>query len=121
MGNRTIGSEEDHTKLVEAMAKKLEQEGMFVQADHIGHRNGRPNVIGGHIPDVQGTSSDNRIVAEAETVRTISLDETKSQFLAFSSGVSEFHVIVPKGYIPYMKQYVQMWNVNVDQYWEMEV
>ena len=117
---RSRKGQEDHSKLVRAMANKLTGEGFHVKADHIGHSNGRPNNHNNHIPDVEANSVAKKILVEAETQDSITSSDTRDQFIAFSNvGGAEFHVIVPKGYIPAMQNQAREWGVKVDNYWEM--
>ena len=118
---RTLENKSDHDKMVVAMARKFEAEGMFVKADHIGHRNGQPNMVYGHIPDVEAVLNNKKILAEAETQDTFDNPETKNQFVAFSRADAEFHVIVPKECLDEIKRKAAGWGVTVNQYWTMEV
>ncbi|GAG15959.1 unnamed protein product, partial [marine sediment metagenome] len=57
-----------HAQLIRALVREYESQGYYVQADHIGHRNGSPPPVNGHIPDVAAYSGGTlRIIAEAET------------------------------------------------------
>jgi len=119
---RTIKTQSDHDKMVKAMADKLEREGMQVQADHIGHKNGQPTIIGGYIPDVVGSSYSKKIIVEAETQDTISAESTKDQMESFSNiPGTEFHMIVPKGYISQMEGQARQWDIRIDKMWHMDV
>lgn len=52
----TVRSRTTHSKLIRALVAKYEAQGYYVRADHIGHPNGRPLEIGGHVPDVAAYS-----------------------------------------------------------------
>lgn len=119
---RSNKGQENHNRLVRAMANKLAEEGFHVKADHIGHSNGRPNTHNNHVPDVEADHVAKKILVEAETEESISSSDTRNQFVAFSNvGGAEFHVIVPKGYIPKMQSQAREWGVRVDEYWEMNL
>lgn len=86
-----------HPRLIRALVGQYESLGYFVQADHIGHPNGSPPAVNGHIPDVAAYSSGVlRVIAEAETCDTISDSDTRDQWLAFSRSPYRFEAIVPK-------------------------
>ena len=117
---RTMKNQSDHDKMVKAMADKFERDGVTVKADHIGHRNGQPPEIGGHIPDVFASNSYKKIILEAETPETISLEDTKKQMQAFSDvSRAEFHMIVPKGHTDELRQQAKEWNITIDKIWNM--
>lgn len=119
---RSRKGDDDHNRLVHAMANELTGKGFYVKADHIGHGNGRPNMYNNHIPDVEAISVAKKILVEAETQESIDSSDTREQFIAFSNvGGAEFHVIVPKGYIPAMQNQAREWSVKVDNYWEMNL
>jgi len=111
-----------HAMLVRALAKKYEAEGYFVKADHIGHPNGSPPTVGGHIPDVAAYYGGAlRIVAEAETCDTISDANTKAQWKAFSRSGYRFDVIVPKKCLQSAKLQASIWGVTVDTWWWLDI
>ena len=119
---RSTKTQSDHDKMVKTMADKFERDGMSVQADHIGHRNGQPSEIAGHIPDVLASNYQKKIILEAETPETISLDDTKKQMQAFSNVQgTEFHMIVPRGHTADLKQQAREWGISIDQVWHMDV
>ena len=120
MTKRTMKTDEEHNVLLRAIVNKLQSEGMTVKADHISHPNGQPPIIGGHIPDIEARSYVNKIIVEAETADTVSIEETRRQFAAFSNAYGyQFHVIVPNGMIPIMQKQVQDWGLRVDKFWEL--
>ena len=115
-------SRTQHNTLIRALAKKYESQGYRVQADHIGHPNGRPPEIQGHIPDVAAWSGNAlQIVAEAETCDTISDSDTRDQWTAFSTSRYQFDVIVPKSCLQEAQLQASIWGVSVDKWWWLEV
>ena len=62
-------SSSTHDRLITALARKYEEEGYYVKADHVGHPNGCPPEVNGYIPDVAayaGFPPRLTIIAEAE-------------------------------------------------------
>ncbi|MDP2750927.1 MAG: hypothetical protein Q8O89_08915 [Nanoarchaeota archaeon] len=119
---RTIKSKSEHDSLVKVMADKLERDGLYVRADHIGHKNGQPAEIAGCIPDVTGVSTSRKIIVEAETEDTIALEDTRKQLQAFSSvSGAELHVIVPEGCTSAMEGQARQWGIRIDKYWHLKV
>ena len=119
---RTLKTQSDHDKMVKTMADTFEGEGMQVKADHIGHRNGRPDPINGYVPDVEATNMNRTVILEAETHDTISDESTNKQMQAFSTvNGAEFHVIVPEGYTEAMRKQAMEWGIHIDKFWSMEV
>ena len=116
-----VATATEHDRLVAALARKLEQDGFHVEADHIGHANGAPQAIGGHVPDIKATKYGALIVAEAETADTIGSEETRRQWSAFSSATGgygqEFHVIVPQASLGTAKRQASAWGIRVDNWW----
>lgn len=119
---RTTKNQSDHDKMVKTMADKFERDGMTVKADHIGHKNGQPPVIGGRIPDILATHYQKKIILEAETSDSISLEDTKKQMQTFSNVPgTEFHMIVPRGYTANLRQQARELGITIDQVWHMDV
>lgn len=88
----------EHDQLITVLANRLESDGFYVKADHIGHPNGTPAQIIHHIPDIVAAKDNRKIFVEAETESSISSQDTYNQWKEFS-GIygAEFHVIVPQG------------------------
>ncbi len=120
MATRQLNEGKEHDRLIKALADKFAADGFHVKADHIGHPNGAPDQVGSHIPDISATKLNQRIITEAETENSISLDDTYSQWKEFSrvSGW-EFHVIVPENCLQKAKNQAQSWGINVNQWWYM--
>jgi len=123
MHTRTVRkSATTHSKLIRALAKKYEEDGYWVQADHIDHPNGCPPQVNGHVPDVAAYSGGTlKIIAEAETCDTLDDDHTRSQWSAFSRSPYRFDVIVPKRCLEAAKAQARTWGVNVDRWWWLDV
>jgi hypothetical protein len=111
-----------HARLVRALADQYESQGYYVQADHIGHRNGSPPPINGHIPDVAGYASGTlQVIAEAETCDTISDSDTSNQWTAFARSPYRFEVIVPKSCLQDAQMQASLWGVTVDKWWWLDI
>lgn len=117
----TEQSRTKHATLIRALAKRYESEGYYVKADHIGHPNGSPPFVGGHIPDVAAYSGGVlQIIAEAETCDTISDASTEAQWKAFSRSGYWFDVIVPKSCFQSAELQASIWGVNVHKWWSLD-
>ena len=111
-----------HAQLVRALVGQYESQGNYVKADHIGHRNGSPPTINGHVPDMAAYSGGTlRIIAEAETCDTISDSDTRDQWGAFARSPYRFEVIVPKSCLQDAKMQASMWGVAVDKWWWLDI
>ena len=111
-----------HETLIRALIKKYESNGLYVEADHIGHLHGRPPEIGGHIPDIAAYEGSNLyVIAEAETCDTISDESTREQWYAFSNSGYRFEVIVPKSCLESVKFQAGNWGIRVDQWWWIDI
>jgi len=111
-----------HGRLVQALAQQYESQGYYVQADHIGHRNGSPPTINGHVPDVAAYSGGTlRIVVEAETCDTILDSDTRDQWAAFARSPYCFEVIVPKSCLQDAQMQASMWGATVDKWWWLDI
>jgi len=110
-----------HAQLIRALVGEYESQGYYVQADHLGHRNGSPPAVNGHIPDVaayyDGTL---RIIAEAETCDTISNSDTRDQWTAFCRSPYRFEVIMPKSCLQDAQMQASLWGVAVDKWWSLD-
>jgi len=104
--------------MITALVDQYAKEGYSVKADHIGHPNGAPVPVNGHIPDVAAYSGGNiKIIAEAETCDSISGTETHDQWSAFSRSSYAFHVIVPKSCLEDAQNQARAWGISVDKWW----
>ena len=111
-----------HAALIRALARKYESLGYYVRADHIGHPNGSPPSIGGHIPDVAAYYGGTlQIVAEAETCDTLSDADTEAQWKAFSRSGYRFDVIVPKSCLQSAQLQASIWGVTVNNWWWLDI
>jgi len=119
MTQRDSTSQVNHDTLIWVMVNELERRGNYVKADHIGHRNGQPGLVNGHIPDIEASSNGTRRIIEAETPETFNLQDTKNQFIAFYNAYgTRFEVIVPKGYSTEIRRIAQSWGVMPGEIWE---
>ena len=123
MSTRITGtSQRTHGMLISSLASTYEHEGYHVQADHIGHPNGQPPEVNGHIPDLAAYYEGIlRIIAEAETSDTITDAHTREQWEAFSRSPYRFDVIVPKSCLEDAQRQASMWGVTVDKWWWLEI
>lgn len=109
-----------HNSLVRALVGEYEKNGYYVKADHINHPNGCPVPVGGHTPDIAAYSNGKLvIIAEAETCDTISDTSTWQQWEAFSKSPYKFHVIVPKNCLTAAQNQANLWNISVDEWWQL--
>ena len=107
-----------HAQLIRALAAQYESQGYYVRADHIGHPNGSPASVNGHVPDVAAFSGGTlRIIAEAETCDTISDSNTREQWAAFSRSAYQFEVIVPKSCLQDAQMQASLGGVTVNRWW----
>lgn len=114
----TEASKKLHTTLVKALVAAYESKGYYVQADHVGHVNGSPPEINGHIPDVAAYHNGSLyIIAEAETCDTVSNSDTCEQWKAFSRSQHQFDIIVPKSCFDEAQRQASIWGITVDQWW----
>ena len=136
--------ETQHDEIVRIMANKFEREGMHVKANYSSHKNETLDVIDGYVPDL--TAEDRqyggKIILEAETPDTMSSELTKRRMeilshvvnvgsraiVLKSAGVSsnyyddaEFHVAILKGYGEKMKSQLELWGMEYDQIWEVNL
>jgi len=118
----TEASRTVHGQLVRALAREYESKGYYVQADHIGHPNGSPPEVNGHVPDVAAYLGGTlRIVAEAETCDTIADSNTRDQWTAFSRSPYRFEIIVPKSCLQDAQLQASLWGVAVDKWWWLDI
>jgi hypothetical protein len=119
MAQRSNTESTMHNRLIELMVNKLEEERAYVRADHIGHRNGQPENVNGHIPDIEASSNGTKRIIEAETPETFNLQDTKNQFIAFYNAYGTlFEVIVPKGYEAELRRVALNWGITLGTVWE---
>lgn len=119
MTQRDNTSQVSHDTLIWAMVNELERRGNYVKADHIGHRNGQPELVNGHIPDIEASSNGTRRIIEAETPETFNSPDTKKQFMTFYNAYgSRFEVIVPRGYREEIRKIAYSWGVIPGEIWE---
>ena len=114
---RTLLNESVHNQLIQGLVTQLTSEGYYVQADHIGHPNGSPSTVNGYIPDIYAIKGTSRIIAEAETEDSISTDQTRQQWSAFSRTNASFHVIVPQRALSAAQNQANLWGINVAKWW----
>lgn len=118
----TERSQKTHVALIRALVKKYEEDGYYVKADHIHHPNGAPPEINGFVPDIAAYSGNAlKIIAEAETCDTISDDHTRQQWEAFSKSMYRFEVIVPKSCFEEAQRQANLWAINVDKWWWLDI
>jgi len=111
-------SKQLHLSMIRSLASKYEHEGYYVKADHIGHINGSPPEINGHIPDVAAYRNGVLyIIAEAETCDTVSDSDTCEQWKAFSRSQHLFDIIVPKSCFDEAQRQASIWGITVNQWW----
>ncbi len=111
-----------HMRLISALVNKLVSEGYKVSADHIGYPNGKPEEWMKHIPDIHAIKGGKEFFIEAETCDTLESSETRLQWTALSSKENvAFSVIVPKKCLDKAKELAKEWNINVVDFWSMEI
>ena len=71
--------------MIMALVRKLLSEGYKVSADHIGYPNGIPEEYKGYIPDIVAKKDDKELIFEAETEKSLPMEDTKLKWLAFSN------------------------------------
>lgn len=118
----TERSKQTHQALIRALAAEYERQGYYVKADHIYHPHGRPPEVGGHVPDVAAYSNNRlHIIAEAETCDSLTDNNTREQWQAFSTSPYIFEVIVPKSCLEDAKNQASIWGIEVNKWWWLDV
>ena len=110
-----------HNEIVQRVAQALRDRGLYVRADHIQWPNGAPTDYGGVRPDVDAAHLGNIVyVVEAETEETLSTTETEEQLRRlglFKKG--QLVLAVPTGQRRQAEFNIRLWQVQVDQVWEL--
>ena len=81
--SRTIGNRSYHDQMITVGACNLETSGYFVQADHVGWRNGASPSVNGHTPDIMAIKGNQHLILEVEDCVTCSDQNTRDQLTAF--------------------------------------
>jgi hypothetical protein len=93
---RTPDDQQSHDIMVRIVANDLDQKGYFVQADHIGWKNGPPNALNGHVPDVVAKTESGKFILEIEDGNTYKDQYTKEQLAAYIKDSTDIcYVVVP--------------------------
>lgn len=115
---RTSNNSVLHETLIREMVSSYEFQKFYnIKADDIGHGNGRPTEINGHIPDIYAAKNNATIICEAETADSIYESYTIERWKAFSGSVYGFHVAVPQSVLDDAKKIAAQYNINVDFWW----
>ena len=111
-----------HDRLVWALVRKYEEEGYYVKADHIGHPNGVPPAVNGHVPDIVAYRNGPLVlIAEAEVCEDLQDDHTCEQWQAFSRSPYLFDIIVPKSCYDEARRQAAAWGVIVNAFWWLDI
>jgi len=115
---RTSNSSMLHEALIREMVTSYEAQKYYnIKADHIGHKNGSPTEVNGHIPDIYAEKNNATVICEAETADSIYEYRTIDQWEAFSHSTYEFHVVVPMSALDDAKKIAAQHNITVDFWW----
>ena len=118
---RDSETKQSHIHLISAMVNKLIADGWKVSADHIGYPNGSPPQFNNFVPDIYAKKGSKEIIIEAETCDSLS-DETRVKWTALSSNKNiEFSLIIPKKCVDKAKELAKKWNIQVKDFWHMEI
>ena len=94
--SRTIGNRSYHDQMITVVACNLETSGYFIQADHVGWRNGAPASVNGHTPDVVAVMGNQRLILEVEDCLTYADQHTREQLTAFAQVPGcQVYVVIP--------------------------
>jgi len=121
-----ISNIETLKRLISGMANKLSSEGYDVQADYIGHPNGKPDEFNKYTPNIYAVKGDKKIIVDAsdcDSLASVSEEnELNLRWNAFSKveGV-EFMVIVPRSCLQKAKELSEKWGININTCWSMDI
>ncbi len=94
--SRTIGNRSYHDQMITVVACNLETSGYFVQADHVGWRNGAPTSVNGHTPDIMAIKGNQCFILEVEDCVTYVDQHTREQLTAFAQvSRCQVYVVIP--------------------------
>lgn len=113
--------EEIHTSMLLQTISYLKDKGHTqIKADHVGYPYDKPMPISGLIPDITSVYNSVFYVTEAETEESIGIDDTISQWSAFSKFTNEsgkkFVVNVPKSCLADAKESAIKNGIRVDEW-----
>lgn len=107
-----------HETLIKEMVTSYESQDYYnIKADHIGHKNGRPDEVNGYIPDIYAEKNNAVVLCEAKTTDSIYVPHTIEQWKAFSKSTYKFHVVVPMSVLDDAKKIAAQHNITVDFWW----
>ncbi|WP_431089935.1 hypothetical protein [Paenibacillus sp. 8b26] len=98
-------SQSEHDRLVREIALYYHNLGKYVLADHINWIHGRPKAISNIVPDIEVYDSEGVSYIEVETLDSLLLDHSKSQYRVMNRFKnSKVFLQLPKNYDPRRKE-----------------
>lgn len=101
---RNAASQSEHNRMIETLANRLEERGLYVLADHINWHKGTPQKLDHHIPDLIYWDQGQQVIVEVETLDSCDSVHAISQFRAFSKAGPTVVVIPPEPLLPGFKK-----------------